>query len=312
MASRAQENGVHKPRLIGIALNRDLSLLVFAIPVGIALGSYVPGVVSFFNANIAIWDPWTTEHSRWKWALSIILFVLTGLMAIKQWSYYYRLGSGKAGFFVETCGCFNDREEALDIALSFWGGLLFLSALRMPSYWLLLSALYSGLVVLRCWVTLRRKMYATIWSERGEESGPRYWTLTSTFPRPQTSAVAQEAGLLPADIKIDWATTINLMKQSLDWTHETAVVGTGHAQRPLAAKEILAGWLWSHSIFLGTGIFFSVFACLVEVRDGPNPTTCLITIGLCLTQVSLFRKLSRRGERWGIKHANRIVCNSRR
>lgn len=300
---------VKKNRLLRLALPKKLARFAFSIPLAIAAGSsYFKPLNSFFEDHVAILDKWTSIHSPWKWALVVVLFILTVLIAIKQWSYYYGQGNGKAGFFANTCGCFNDREETLDIVLSFWGGLLFVSAVTMPSYWLFLIALYSSLVVLRCWVTLKRKTYAAIWNRKGETSGPRFRTLTSSFPRPQTLEVSQKAGLFEAAAKTtDWAMRLQLMTQSLNWTHPSAKVEDGGYSREPAAKEILAGWLWSHSIFFGTGVTLFVIVVFVEIFEGPSAITSLTTIGFCLVQVMLFRGLSKPGERWGIKHADQLV-----
>ena len=212
-----------KPRLAAASLPKSISIAAFSIPLAIALGSYSPYITAFFNDHVAIHDLWNLSTSAWRIPLVVILLVLTLLMFLKQWSYYYVLGDKKQGFFVDTCGCFNDIEWTLDVLLSFWGGLLFLSALRMPGYWLALCALYSVLVYARCLASLRRGVFAASWQEKGEELGPRSWTLLSTSPRLQIAAVARAAGLFSDSGIDDWSARLRVMKESLDWLHPTTI-----------------------------------------------------------------------------------------
>jgi hypothetical protein len=288
-------------RLAPLALPKAISLSAFLVPVAIMAGSYYPRFVAFFDQHVAIIDTWNTKDSVWKWVLIVVLLVLTVAMFMKQWSYYYRLGQGKSGFFVDTCGCFNDVEWNLDLVMSFWGGLLFLSAVRMPGYWLPFSAGYSALVYTRCDVSLKRNSYATSWSGKGEDAGPRYWSFISTFPWAQTITVARDAGFLASETPDDWTSRLGLMGKSLTWTHPTAVYRDNGTSRQLMACEILAGWAWSHRLFCRLGVVFSIISFVVLARTGPGATACITTILLCLAQVYLFRSLSKASELWGVR-----------
>jgi hypothetical protein len=296
-----------QPRLAAVSLPKSISIASFSIPLAIALGSYSPYVTGFFNDHIAPHDLWNRSNSAWRIPLVAILLVLTLLMFLKQWSYYYVLGDKKQGFFVDTCGCLNDFEWTLDVALSFWGGLLFLSALRMPGYWLTLCALYSALVYARCHASLRRGAFAASWEEKGEELGPRSWTLLSTFPRLQIATVARTAGLFSGSDADDWSARLRVMRESLDWPHPTTIFKDRGTSRQLAAKEILAGWVWSHRLFWIFGAGFALVAWIAVYAAGPGPTAFLTAALLCLLQTFLFKALSEVSELWGIRHANQLT-----
>jgi hypothetical protein len=227
-----------------VALSQRVATAAFVAPILIALGGYLPKVGAFYDDHVVgPFDLTRTASSPWRPLLVILLLLVTLSMFMKQWSYYYRLGSGKRGFFVDTCGSLNDAEWTLDVVLSFWGGLLFVAASTMPSFWLPLAAAYSLLVALRCGVTLRRRAFSRKWQKLGAGAGPRAWTFWSTYPNSALPEAAERARFVSADSAGRANADIRILGESLDWIHPKAIHFDPTRERPMAAKEILAGWV---------------------------------------------------------------------
>ncbi|CAD6491226.1 MAG: hypothetical protein CHKLHMKO_00088 [Candidatus Argoarchaeum ethanivorans] len=294
-------------RLKNLALPQKLALVLLGIPVLIVFGAYFTDIVAGYKQYIVPLDPWNADKTFWRPALTAVLLVYTGIMFLKQWGYYYKTGQGKSGFFVQTCGIFNDAEWGADILLSFWGGILILAAYGMPSFWLPCASIYFFLVFFRCRITLRRKKYATHWAIYGEAKGPNYTTLWSTFPRSQIVVAAKSAGFLSADAKDTWETRLSVMKDSLDWVHPTAIHKVEGVERPLKVKEILAGWDWIDRMFAVIALVFHLLSLTILKLTHPGLASFSTIVILSGVIFVLHLSLSNASKEWGIKHWHKIV-----
>jgi hypothetical protein len=117
-----------------------------AIAFGVAgkLDQIDPMLSSGLPLNLVFWIP---------------LLATTGLIGLKQWRYYYGNESPKDGIFIEKIRQANEREMIMDVVLSIAGGVL-IGFCFWPSFWFIMFALYSFLVILRCYFTLMRPKYA--------------------------------------------------------------------------------------------------------------------------------------------------------
>jgi hypothetical protein len=89
--------------------------------------------------------------------------IATGLIALKQWRYYYGGRGVKDGVFVLSIRQGSNAESFLDRALAAAGGVL-LGMTVLPTWWFATVALYSAFVFMRCLVTLNRFHY---WARAG-------------------------------------------------------------------------------------------------------------------------------------------------
>jgi hypothetical protein len=103
-------------------------------------------------------------------AAAVVLLLFTSFIGYKQFCYYFGGPGVKDGVFVRQIRQASEAEKNADILLSVVGGLLFVS-LVVPAYWFLTVALYSALVVFRCYVTLKRAGY---WRECGGQENLRF------------------------------------------------------------------------------------------------------------------------------------------
>jgi|GEM_PF-3476579 hypothetical protein len=296
-----------EPRLKKLALPRSFALLLFSVPVLIALGAYFTDVVQLYKSNVAPLDPWYRDNTFWRPLLSAMLLLYTLFMFIKQWGYYFELGEGKSGFFVHTAGIFNDAEWGADLLLSLWGGILVLSAWGMPSFWLPCASIYFFLVFLRCRLTLKRKKFAFHWRTKGESAGPNHLTLTSTFTRQQIVAVAMSAGLIEDTVEDSWDTRLKVMESSLDWIHPTSKHVISGVERSLAAKEILAGWDWIDRMYSMMTLVFAVLSWIILEITGTGPATFFTITILGGLNFALFWFWSKYSREWGINNWNTLV-----
>jgi hypothetical protein len=119
---------------------------------GVTVGLFMTKMAS--QVDPMLWESFFADIVLWT-----ILLVITGLIGIKQWHYYYGNGSPKDGIFVQKIRQASTLEQYSDVALSFAGGLL-IGLVALPSYWFVGFALYCTLVILRCYITLMRPKYA--------------------------------------------------------------------------------------------------------------------------------------------------------
>lgn len=124
-------------------------------------------------------DPWTKRFlvaynkDVSYFIAPIILALLTFAMLYKQYSYYYSDELlGKQGIFKKSIKQVNPRERSIDILLALFGASLFPMTL-LPIFWFLMLSFYSFLVILRCFFTLRRPIYAK--KLKGEEEPIDRW-----------------------------------------------------------------------------------------------------------------------------------------
>jgi len=149
-----------------------LSKEIAAVAIGI-------GGVAAFGAILQMlltMDPWAAmywnEQRRDFYDVSIIfLIVLSVLIAVKQLRYYYDTKGPhrKHGIFVKVIRQVNPREEFLDYVIAVTGGVLIVVSVTLPVFWFLMVSIFSFHVVLRCYVTLRRKVYSRRLQDRGVE-----------------------------------------------------------------------------------------------------------------------------------------------
>ena len=270
-------------RLAAISLPRNVAIGAFLVPIILAGGSttYWPALIPLVNW-FDRFDPWNAQTAMPlpRGIISIIFCGMTVLLFMKQWSYYYGSGEGKCGFFVDTCGCFNDLEWNLDLLLSFWGGLLFFTAVRTPGLWFICLGGYSFLVSLRCKVTASGNTYANSWRVSTELKGPSCWKLFSTFPRKTILDVAMRSGLFSRYSSNfykynEWESRLHVMAESLKWKHPTPVQG-----QLLTVEEIATGWkvrhLWTGSFALLAGVDSRVFLGIY----GPGWTSFAASLAL--------------------------------
>jgi hypothetical protein len=158
-------------------LDRPISIdLLIAFP--LTLAAIIIGILAAFAIGAP--DPWTRDFFS-KYAdpyyliIMAFLLALTLIIAYKQYGYYYRIdGKGKEGIFVNNIRQVNYLETHMDWALAFVGALLFVFVL-LPSFsWFMCLSFYSLLVVLRCFFTLSRPLFAQKQKEKGKTVTPWY------------------------------------------------------------------------------------------------------------------------------------------
>jgi hypothetical protein len=128
---------------------------------GVAFSLFMTGTVSHV-------DPMLSESVPVDFVFWLVLIAISGLIASKQWHYYYGNGSPKDGIFVEKLKQTSVLEQYADVALSFAGGLLG-GLVALPSFWFLGFASYCVLVTVRCYITLMRPRYAAKARKKGED-----------------------------------------------------------------------------------------------------------------------------------------------
>jgi len=102
------------------------------------------------------------------------LFVFTSFMAFKQRSYYYGVRSNltfmlsrKDGLFINKIRQANNAERLMDFSLAIIPG--FLTGLCiLPTLWFLTFGLYSCFVAMRCYISLKRPLYARRLMDQGQ------------------------------------------------------------------------------------------------------------------------------------------------
>ena len=243
---------------------RATALTLFWLPVLVALGvdrfavvePFVRQLESLLNRLPASTD---LQFQYPRYILLTLLVLYSCLVFMKQWSHYFDVGTGLGGLFVSTCGSFNHKEWFVDRVIAFWHGLIFLSAIRIPDLWLPCMAIYFFIARYRCTITLKRAVYASYWSKVGPSGQPQYKNPFSTFPNAGIVDAAQGSEFLNKRAVSDeeeWALRLDVMRDSLDWKHRTAVRWIGDIERALRVKEIFVGW---SRILLMLALFASVF-----------------------------------------------------
>jgi len=301
------ENSNLYPRLKDFSLKQPEALTAFITPfliLGISIN--VNLISKYFNNPYDIWasEKLVKQHV----ALTFVFFFISLYMFYKQWFYYYVVGYGKNGFFVNTCGMFNYYEKFLDYILSFWGGLIIITSVFTPSYWLAITSVYFFFVFLRCRVTLQRVQYATQWLKMHAVQIPEHGRLD--YPFKDLHKVAEQAGLFSKiENEENWEADCRVMIESLDWLHPRCPSETPE-KRDMKSKEILSGWDWI-DLRYGFGLFFgSIIYFNISYYYGPHLYSLLFLIISAVIFVICYSWLSKKSKRWGMQHWMKIVNNN--
>ena len=91
-------------------------------------------------------------------AVSFMLLFFSGLMVFKQLSYYYEGEGKKDGLIKKKLRQANNKERTLDLLSAIVTPFMVVSCL-IPTWWFLMVAVFSFLVVWRCHTTLKRPEY---------------------------------------------------------------------------------------------------------------------------------------------------------
>lgn len=284
-----EDTSMNTPKKTVDALPWQVALWLFLAPILVASGVdtfKIPRLQSFFT-EIVSWDPWAPANHYHGHSIQLVVAFLLFLslwIGSKQWGYYFnfpRHNSDKAGFMSMTCGYINDRERTLDCIMPFWGGLMIISTWMSPASWLLLCSLYSLLVALRCFTTLRRVHYADVYADVYAE-GQHRWKVWSTRPFPLYADESSE------DIRTRLESSLNKV----------------HCKTNLKVKNVLYGWFWSHSLYAGAAFFMWGACALLLCWKGPGWPASIATIVCCIIYVFMFLSFNRYSEKRGNKLAD--------
>jgi hypothetical protein len=241
-----------------------LPIAVFAVLEFTPLKPYIDSLTKL--------DLWTSSGPTFRWLLTGLLLLITFLIFIKHWSYYYRPLTGpKGGAFKATIGIMSPLELTLDRLIIFTGGLLFVLAYFLPTYWPVGYTIYCLFGLLRCNTTFNRGRIAAFWKKQGERKLKHIGPL-STFP--QYAWPNKFIG----KIRLSW--------KSLDTLHE----GADGKHRPAGA--ILTGWRWSFQFHLLYGLVTSLITIITVYMEGPNMVALITYLVFLLGPGILFFLLS--------------------
>jgi hypothetical protein len=151
-------------------LEKDTSRNILAVMIGIFL-AVGPLLFEFSRSRYVgcMPDPWTlkvcTQGLDVPYVCALVtLFILTYIIAWKQYGYYYgkrkeTQPTGKDRIFSDNIRQVNERESTADIWLAIVGSALF-AFVFFPVFWFLLFGIYSLIVVWRSLTTLLRKAFS--------------------------------------------------------------------------------------------------------------------------------------------------------
>jgi hypothetical protein len=191
---------------------------------------------------------------------------------LKQTDYYYGWfnWSAKSGLF-KAIGWVNSWEVVSDFALGIWGASLLAISVLWPYLWLPAFAIYCILGWIRCRLSLARGKVAKHRRIRNDRT-----IFTAIF------------SLAPFDLDFD------KLGKSIEGMHKAL------GRKEVSKKAVLAGWIWSFSIYGLVAAISSLCLLfyLVSVRITSLMST-LLTIGILFCHGGLTSKLS---QKWGEKH----------
>lgn len=250
-----------KSRLYFLDHRQALALVFFPIAITVGL-EFTP--LKPYIKSIRDLDLWNTAGPTFRLILTGLLLLITFLIFLKHWAYYYRPLTGpKGGVFKTTIGIMSPLELTLDRWIVFIGGLMFVLAWYLPTYWPVGYTIYCLFGLLRCNTTFNRGRIAAFWKKRGERRLPKRIRSTHTFPH--YAWATKFAG----KIRLSW--------KSLDVLHQ----GTDGKHRPAGA--ILSGWIWSFQWHLLYGLITSLITIVTVYMQGPNLialiTFCVFLLG---------------------------------